>query len=92
MKQRKEKKIPTVEEQISLTRVSVIIWSIIAVIWFFLGVMKIVGGDEWWIIVLDFLVGTLSAVDALLGFIRLKRLKATPSEKTDESRDTEQDG
>ena len=76
MKEKKTKKAPSAEEQLTLTRVSVIVWSILAVIWFGLGITKTATGDDWWIIVLDFFVGALSAVDAVLGLIRLKKLKA----------------
>lgn len=79
MKEKREKttrKPQTIKEQISLTLVSNIFWVVISVIWIGLGIAKIVSGDDWWIIALDFFVGVLSVVDAILGFIRLKKLKA----------------
>lgn len=75
MKEKKVKKPITLEEQISLTKVSVVIFSVLTVIWLGLGISKLVEGDEWWIIALDFFVGVLSGVDVLLGIIRLKKLK-----------------
>ena len=84
MKEKKEKKVkkaPTLEEQISLARISAIIWTVLFVIWSGLGVAKIVTSDDWWMIMLDFFVGALSGVDAVLGFIRLKKLKAASESK-----------
>ena len=90
MKEKKTRKAPTPAEQIALTRVSIVIWSILFVIWIGLGIAKTVEGDDWWLIALDYFVGVLSGVDAILSAIRLKRLKkADVGEKTEEESENE---
>jgi len=85
MKEKKIKKPVTIEEQISLTKVSVVIFCVLTVIWLGLGIAKLVEGDEWWITAIDFFVGVLSGVDALLGVIRLKRLKKVAADSQAEA-------
>ena len=85
MKAKKEKKVQTPEEQLGLAYSSVIIWSILAVLWIGLGVSKLVTGDDWWMIALDFFVGAVSALDAVLGCLRVKKLKKAIKDKNEQN-------
>ena len=84
MKEKKEKKVQTPEEQLGLAYSSVIIWSILSIIWIGLGVAKLVTGDDWWMIALDFFVGGLSALDVFLGVLRVKKIKKAIKDKNEQ--------
>ncbi|MBQ7364304.1 MAG: hypothetical protein IJW46_01755 [Clostridia bacterium] len=60
--------------------VNILLWSLVAAIWIFLGIMKIVSEDSWLLIAMNFLVGALSVVDVIINAVHLiqkkKRLKA----------------
>ena len=85
MKEKKAKKIQTPEEQLGLAYSSVIIWGVLAVLWIGLGVAKLVTGDDWWMIALDFFVGAVSALDVFLGILRVKKLKKAIKDKNEQN-------
>lgn len=72
---KKEKKPQTLKSRISAAKTSIVIWSIVAVIWLFLGVMRAIDGDDWWLVALNFFVGIVSAIDVFLNIRNLKKLQ-----------------
>ena len=72
---KKEKKPQTLKSRISAAKTSIVIWSIVAMIWLFLGVIRAIEGEDWWLVVLNFFVGIVSAIDVFLNVRNLKKLQ-----------------
>ena len=71
----KEQKTISLDAKIRSTKINIVLWSIIAVIWIGLGIARLASSDELWLVIVNFGVGALSVVDVILNILNLKKLQ-----------------
>lgn len=65
----------SLDAKIRSTKINIVLWSIIAVIWIGLGIARLASSDELWLVIVNFGVGALSVVDVILNILNLKKLQ-----------------
>ena len=75
------------ENKIRGAIINIVLWSILTVIWTFLGITRLSEPDELWIAIVNFVVAALSLVDVILNAINLRKFKKALVEKSEENQE-----
>lgn len=75
------------ENKIRGAIINIVLWSILTVIWTFLGISRLSEPDELWIAIVNFVVAALSLVDVILNAINLRKFKKALAEKSEENQE-----